>query len=109
LEINIDVDTTELEDALNSISTDMANLSRDNRVRIEELFDQSFMEKFTQFSSIEQFFENSEWDIESVDDVEDIPEELLDNYVLENTKFSSWSHMMNMAGKKWTKKQLSDI
>ena len=79
-----------------------------NQIPINDLFNEIFMEKYTRFSSIDEFFETTEWEVEDKEDLEEIPEQELDTFVRDKTKFSSWEHMLNQAGKEWFKRQLED-
>ena len=71
-----------------------------------ELFNPDFMTAFTNFKSIDEFFEKSPFDINTQEDFENLNESELDNYVKENTRFSSWEEMMNEAGKRYIAKKL---
>ncbi len=75
-------------------------------VKFDELFNDSFMENNTKFKTIDEFFENSPFAIETQDDFDDIDESELDQYVNENTDFSSWEEMKKAAGTLYAKKKL---
>ncbi|MBA2874323.1 hypothetical protein [Thermaerobacillus caldiproteolyticus] len=76
------------------------------KVSFPELFNPDFMTAFTKFKSIDEFFEKSPFDIKSKEDFRNLNESELDNYVKENTRFSSWKEMMNEAGKRYMAKKL---
>lgn len=95
----------ELQDDLEGMAEKAKELDGENEVPIEELFPDEFMEENTDFESLESFFRDSPWDWER-DDLEDIPEEKLDEYVRTHSQFSSWEEMMSEAGEIWAAKQL---
>lgn len=64
------------------------------------------MRKHTQYTSIDEFFNESDFEIESEEDLEVIPEENLDAYVNQTTSFSSWKEMAEYATVEWTQKKL---
>lgn len=68
------------------------------RIDLNELFDEDFMRKHTNHSSIHEFFKPIGFDAES----EITPE--FEQYVSSNTKFSSWQEMTDKAQEVfWTK------
>lgn len=64
------------------------------------------MTTYTQFSTIDLFFDASPFTLETQDDLDAIPEDELDVFVSQNTSFNSWQDMLDKAGKEWTIKQL---
>lgn len=97
----------ELEKELTELDNKLKKLAGKNNIRMSKLFSPSFMKRYTIFSSIEDFFEESNWNVESRKDVEEIPEKEMDKFVEENTKFKSWDHMLSIATEEWIKKELS--
>lgn len=67
------------------------------QLSFEELFNQSFMNKYTNFENIEDFFDKSSFKLEKQEDFENINEFDLDKYTTNNTKFDSWQEMLNVA------------
>ncbi len=82
--------------------------SSEGEVPLDELFDSTFMKRYTLFSSIEEFLNEGDWGIESQEDFERIPENDIDmdEYVRKNTKFKSWDHMMAVASESWLEERL---
>ncbi|GGF86808.1 hypothetical protein [Paenibacillus aceti] len=79
----------------------------DGEVKFEELFNADFMSANTSFSNITEFFDNSPFQIKTQEDFESIDESKLDEYVLEYTKFKSWTEMKQAAGAIYVKKKLN--
>ena len=71
-----------------------------------DIFDTSFMNTYTKFSNINDFFNNGGFSINSKEDFENINETDLDKYVSENSSFSNWNEMQKTASVEYTKKQL---
>jgi len=81
-------------------------LDGENEVPLSELFTDEFMGLYTDFESLEEFFEESPWEVESGDDIEAIPEDEMDSYVAEHTEFPHTDGMTSKAGSEWAAKQL---
>ena len=81
-------------------------LSGNSEIRFKDLFNNKFMLNYTEFESINQMFQESDFDIKSEEDFNNISEDQLDEYVKQNTKFSNWEEMIEMAIEKWIKKEL---
>lgn len=86
-----------LEKRLNQMERAAKELDGTHSVSFENLFTTSFMKKYTQFQSIEEFFSSSGFDVTSQEDFEAIPEKDLDAYVSNNTSFETWEDMFSKA------------
>ncbi|MBT2759621.1 hypothetical protein J7E71_27690 [Mesobacillus foraminis] len=75
-------------------------------VGFSDLFNESFMTAYTNFSSINHFFDKSPFKVEYESDFESIDTKQLDEFVKNQTKFSCWEDMKGAAGKEWVAKQL---
>lgn len=71
-----------------------------------ELMPPEFMKKYTKFTDINSFFEASGFEIKNMEDFKAISSEDLDEFVKNNTKFTNWKDMRDMAIKIFMKKQL---
>lgn len=77
----------------------------------EELFPDSFIKEYTQgkFITYKEFFKSSGFNINSQEDLDDIPEyklNELDEYIKDVTVFSSWKEMLNDAASIYYEEQL---
>jgi hypothetical protein len=81
-------------------------LDGENQVPLVELFNPNFMREYTDFESLEEFFEESPWTVESQEDLDEIPDDPFNKYVNEYTVFSDQDEMMGEAGEEWTADQL---
>ncbi|WP_142919959.1 hypothetical protein [Peribacillus glennii] len=65
-------------------------LEKKQTVSFEELFTDNFMSKYTNNSSIQDFFDKSPFEFKKNDDFEKINKKELDKYVAKQTEFSTW-------------------
>ncbi|MBX0294976.1 hypothetical protein [Haloarcula nitratireducens] len=79
-----------------------------DRLSLAELFTREFMQEYTDFESIEEFWSHSPWEIRSRADVEQIPDNPLDGYVDKHTEFSDAEEMDWVAGTAWAAKRFDD-
>lgn len=103
----IDIDgIDETIESLEELSERAEDLHGENQVPLLELYNPGFMKRYTKFEDIEAFFGASPWDVETDEDIFDIPEEEMDSYVDGHTEFDDSEEMMNAASKDWVAKQL---
>lgn len=74
------------------------------QVSFEDLFNTSFMRKYTKYRSFEKFLLGGGFHIEIQQDFEDLPEENMDAHVVKNTRFSSWKEMLDVATDTYVRK-----
>lgn len=93
-------------DDLEELQENAQDLDGENEVPLGELFNDGFMQKYTDFDSIKEFFKASPWAVESEDDLEAIPEDEFDEYVSQHTRFPDAEEMQGKAAEEWTADQL---
>ena len=94
------------DDLMNTFDNLLRNaesISGENEIPLEELLSTSFIHNYTAFTSIGEFEDSSGLDFSNL---EEIDSNLLDQFVSEHTKFSSWDDMLSEAGKQWAAKKL---
>jgi hypothetical protein len=84
----------------------LKKLDGTHNVSYYELFNASFMNRYTQHSTIDEFFVAGGFEFETEEDFEQIPEEEVDKHVQSASKFNSWQDMMTKAGEHWAAKKL---
>lgn len=104
--MSIEFDSSDFEKKLDELSKNADNISGTNKYSFEEIFTNQFMSKNTNSSTIEGFFNESPFEIDSQKDFDELPETELDKYVSEKTIFSSWSDMLGSASEKFLAKKL---
>lgn len=77
-----------------------------NSVSFTELFPIGFMKRYTQFSSIEEMFNESPFTIHSEDDFAAVDDHEWENFIKSSTNFVSWEQMQEDAIVDWTRNQL---
>lgn len=72
-----------------------------HNVSLDKLFSDSFMIRYTQHSTIEEFFDAGGFEFETEEEFENLPEEQLNAHVQGSTNLSSWNEMLTKAGEDW--------
>ena len=62
-----------------------------------DIFTDEFINRYTSFATIDDFFDGGGYVIKSLDDIEEIPDEELDAFVKKSTEFISWKQMTDAA------------
>jgi hypothetical protein len=75
-----------------------------NQISIDALFNESFMSKHSSFKSFEEFVENGNFQVKSIEDVGNIHEELFDRHVERKTDFPNWKTMLETANAEYANK-----
>lgn len=91
---------------LNKMAKAAQELDGDNEIPFSELFTPSFISKNTSSRNLEEFFKKSGFDTSSEESFTAIPEEDMDRYVSENSKFDTWSDMIETATQEYIAKKL---
>lgn len=76
------------------------------KVDFKDMFTEKFMRENTSFSSLQEFADASGFDWSTTESFEAIPDDDMDKFVSSNSKFSSWSDMLNSAGTEFTARHL---
>ncbi|NHN50022.1 hypothetical protein G9464_20855 [Halostella sp. JP-L12] len=96
----------ELQDDLEELQDAAEDLDGEHELTLEELFTPDFMQRHTDFGTIEEFFESSPWTIDSEEDLEAIPDDEFNDYVDEHTDFNNGEEMQSQAGEEWAADKL---
>lgn len=96
----------EAMDELDELGRKAQELEGEQEVPIEELLTSSFMRRRTNFSSFEEMLEASQWDVETQEDFEAIPDDEWDRFVAEHSRFPNWEEMLGAAAQAWAARQL---
>lgn len=91
---------------LDKLERKLKKLVGTHDVPYDELFNSSFMNRYTQHSTINEFFNASGFEFETEEEFEKISEEEVDKYVQAVTNFNNWQEMMIKAGEYLTAKKL---
>ena len=91
---------------LRELRDQVESLSGEHSVPISELLSPEFLATCTLFNSADEMFAKSGFKVESQADFEAIPDDAWDEFIRENTSFSSWKEMINAAGALWVKARI---
>jgi hypothetical protein len=72
-----------------------------DHVSLDELFNQSFINRNSSYNNFGALMEKGDFQVETLEDIDNIPEELLDGFVARETDFSSWKMMLDTAKREY--------
>jgi hypothetical protein len=72
-------------------------VQEDSAVSLDQLFNESFMTKYSRLASFEEFLEKGNFQVKALEDVQNIPDELFDRHVERETQFANWKSMLDKA------------
>ena len=84
----------QLADLAHNIKVTPSN-TVNNKENFSILLPDPFIEKYTDYSTLDEFFKAA--NIANDEDLKNMPEEKLDSFVKEHTKFDTWQHMQDEA------------
>ena len=70
------------------------------------LFPDSFMMKYTDFYSIDEMLTKSGYKVETLEDIENIPNDGWNKYIKTTTRFKNWEDMLMLAIEEWVGREL---
>jgi len=91
---------------LDKLQRKLKKLDGTHNVSYDELFNASFMNRYTQHSTIDEFFVAGGFEFETEEEFEKIPEDKVNKHVQAVTKFNTWQDMFTKAGENWVAKKL---
>lgn len=92
------------DDLLLELKGQKANQENPNQVALEDLFNKTFMSKYSNFSSFGDFLEKGNFQVQTREDIDNIPDELFDRHVSRETSFADWKSMLDQANKEYSAK-----
>ncbi|MEK4085651.1 hypothetical protein [Psychrobacillus sp. FSL K6-1415] len=90
---------------LKKLQKNLQELSKTDSVSLTTLLTDDFLSKNTKFSSFEVFEEQEIFS--KYPTFEEIPDDEMDNFIIENSNFDSWQEMLDTANVEYFKKKLS--
>jgi hypothetical protein len=97
----------ELKNRIEKLQEDVEKLGEEHSIPFDALFSTSFMSKYTDSSSIDELLQKSNFDINSQEDFEKIPEHEMDSFIATHTSFLTWSQILTKASEEWLARQLN--
>jgi len=95
-----------LQRKLDDLANKAAEIDGSHELSLTELFPDYFMLRFTQFSTMEEMFASSGFEINTQQDFENIPEDKWDSFIEAHTQFPSWYEMKQAAANEWIRKKM---
>lgn len=89
----------DLEKNIKRLTKDAQTVSGTHKYSFDEIFSEKFMRENSNFASIEDFLKSSPEKISTAEEFEKADETILDTFVSNQTKFSSWKEMLVEAQK----------
>lgn len=96
----------EFQKQIDKFSKNIKEIDGSHNVPLEELLNESFMHKYTQFSNLSELIEKSSFEVNSVEAFKAIPDNDWDQYISSVSNFQNWSTMLNKATEFWALKKL---
>jgi hypothetical protein len=95
------------DDLLKDLQGQKAVQEDPNYVSLDELFNKSFLNKYSKYDDIRVLMEKGNFQVETQKDIDNIPEELLDVFVARETDFPSWKSMLDAASREYAENNRS--
>lgn len=76
-------------------------MQEDEAISLDELCNDSFMSKYTRCKSFEEFLVKGNFQVETQEDINNIPDEFFDRHVSRETDFDNWQSMLDTATKEY--------
>src|SRR5690554_2495748 len=99
-------DFSEVEKAFDKFKKNAKEIEEGISVSFDELFKSSFMERYTDSSTFDEFLSAGGFVVNSQENFERIPEEQMDSHVQKHTRFDKWEDMLGKATELYVAKKL---
>lgn len=86
-----------MSDGLDKLIKNAKKLDGEHEITMNELYPTTFMSNCSQYRSFDEMVEASGFKVETQTDFEAIPSKEWDDFISENTSFSSWEEMQQEA------------
>jgi hypothetical protein len=96
----------ELVKELDRIAKATKKLEGTHNVDYNILFTKKFLNRYSDFNSVSEMFSASGYSVKDKADFNSIPKEYWNQFIIDNTRFSSWQKMLDKAVFEHTKKKL---
>jgi len=104
-DFKVEIDDKRARKKLEDMEKNVKKLDGERKVPFSEIFNPSFMSKYTSYSSIDEMLNKSKL-LEKYGDFESIDDNEWDTFIQKNTNFSNWQEMKSEAGRIWALKQI---
>ena len=87
--------------ALNKLSENLKNIEAEQTVPLTDILTDSFIQKKTPFLNLTDLFDKAGFKVETNEDLEAIPDEIIDKFIQANSEYKSFQEMLGSAGKEY--------
>ncbi|MDH0562169.1 hypothetical protein [Acinetobacter courvalinii] len=91
---------------LNKLTENVKKLEGQSEISLGTLFNDGFLQSNTNFQNIDELFEKAGFKVETPEDFDAIPQEEIDQFIRENTKYESFSDLQTKAVTEYVRKNL---
>jgi len=84
--------------ALQKLSENLKKAESKQNVPLADLLNDSFIQSKTPFSNLNELFEKAGFKVETKGDFEAIPDEAINRFIFENSKYKTFQEMLGAAG-----------
>lgn len=91
---------------LKEMQNKLESLATTSQVPLTEMLTPSFIVSCSRFTSVEELFDASGFQVNSPEDFKAIPDNEWDSFISKNTSYQNWSEMLSAAAAQWTKAKL---
>ncbi len=96
----------EFEERLKQMKDTAKEFNHGKKVSFSDLFPTVFMSRYTQFRSFEEFLTAGGFEVNTQEDFDAIPNDVMDSHVAKTTKFRTWEEMASTAATEHVAKKL---
>lgn len=91
---------------LEGLETQLQAIDGQHQIPLANLLTPEFIQRHTDYSSLDQWIDAGGLKIKSADDFKNIPTDQWDAFVGKSTKFPDWNTMLQAATKEWLTKRI---
>lgn len=91
---------------LKKLAENAKKLAGQTEVSFGEIFNEGFIQTHTSFENIDDLFKKAGFNVETKEDFDAVPQEAIDTFVRDNTKFDSFTDLHQKAFDEYVKKNL---
>jgi len=92
------------DELLKDLQGQKTNQEDPNHISLDQLFNESFMNKHSRFNSFREFLEKGNFQVNTQEDINNIHDELFDRHVVRETDFANWKSMLDTANVEYASK-----
>lgn len=96
----------ELQKQLKKMEKGARELERTKTVPLEQLLTPTFMRKYSPFSSFDELLAAGNFEVNSQEDFEAIPDDVFNRHIATHTNFSTWDDMLGEATSQYALKKM---